>query len=216
MTEKVDLLASRLIHQADPPPTSVEIGNARNLRLDNDSVDVCVSSPPYCTRLDYVKASLGELAVLNVGVAATEPLREATIGSPVVRHLGGSLVTSGSDYVADLVGRIAGHDSKGSANYYAPWIAGYFDGMRESLAEVGRVLKPGGVAALVVQNSYYKDVCIDLPLAVEELSTAGGMRVKDRYSFEVPHLMTSINLRAKRHREVHPTSESLLILVKEI
>ena len=43
----------------------VSLGSSTALELPDESVDAVVSSPPYCTRLDYVKSTLPELASLG-------------------------------------------------------------------------------------------------------------------------------------------------------
>jgi hypothetical protein len=55
------------------------------LPLRSGSIEAVVSSPPYCTRIDYVRATLPELAVIGFpdGVI-TRRLREQMIGTPTI------------------------------------------------------------------------------------------------------------------------------------
>ena len=43
----------------------VGLGDSRRLPLKDDAVDAAVSSPPYCTRIDYTAATRIELAILH-------------------------------------------------------------------------------------------------------------------------------------------------------
>ena len=59
------------------------INQASSLQLPvaSGSIDAAISSPPYCTRIDYVKATLPELAVIGYPNGnVTRRLREMMIG----------------------------------------------------------------------------------------------------------------------------------------
>jgi hypothetical protein len=62
----------------------ISIGDARKLPLGASGVDLVVTSPPYCTRIDYVVSSSFELAALGVGrhSPAFLELRRASMGTP--------------------------------------------------------------------------------------------------------------------------------------
>ena len=174
----------------DPPITEFQIGNATDLGFALDRFDAVLTSPPYATRLDYVKGMLPELAVLGFQEEALSKLRANTTGTPVVRKLLGAPPHHGlieSESACVVLDRIKDHSSKGSRNYYYPWIQNYFLDLQESTKELARVTTNSGTICIVVQNSYYKDVPIDLQDIVIELFLAVGRRFRARRDYCAPN-----------------------------
>lgn len=75
----------------------------------------------------------------------------------------------------------------------------YFDSMFQSLGALRRVVKKGSPCGLVVQDSYYKDLHIDLARAVRELSEAQGWTQSERFDFKVPHRRAKLNPAARQY-----------------
>ena len=143
-------------------PTAKQIvGDARHLSLESGSINAVITSPPYLTRIDYVKATSAETAWL-FGIAQVRLSRENNMGAPVIRTKTATTRWPAKSLVADVVAEVASHTSYAAQNYYLKTIRQYFDDMFLSLSELHRVLKPGGIALLVVQNSYFKEVEIPL------------------------------------------------------
>src|ERR1035441_5995022 len=134
--------------------------------LADGSADFVLTSPPYCTRIDYVVSSSFELAAL--GICRNSPtfadLRRAAMGTPLARRGANrppDPAWPGS--VQHVLESIRTHASKSSASYYYKTYWQYFSDCGRSLGELRRCLRVGGAAVLVVQTSYYKDICVDLP-----------------------------------------------------
>jgi tRNA G10 N-methylase Trm11 len=140
----------------------VMIGDSRDMSLKHDVIDVVVTSPPYCTRIDYVVSTKPELLLLDHSEGEIDNLRRGNIGAPVIvnKDLGNQPVW-GELCNAFLQG-VANHASKASRSYYLPIYQQYFYDAERSLREIRRTLKKGGRAAIVVQSSYYKE--LELPL----------------------------------------------------
>lgn len=193
--------------------TKIEIASSTDLPLDDESVDAIASSPPYCTRLDYVKATLPELAVMGLTSDQVRALRNAMIGTPTMS--GTSALASPEMWgtkTPALINTITEHRSKASATYYKKYYLQYFSGMWASLNELLRVVKPNGNAVLVVQDSYYKDVHIDLPALIGDMSVAAGWSNWDRLDFPVPRTMAAINPRTRQYRQEFRATESAVVL----
>jgi hypothetical protein len=62
----------------------VGLGDSRRLPLEDGAVDAVVSSPPYCTRIDYGVATRPELAVLGAGEEDIKFLRDRMVGTPTM------------------------------------------------------------------------------------------------------------------------------------
>lgn len=64
----------------------MQMGNATKLKLECDSVDAIITSPPYCTRIDYAVATSLELALLRMSVDDYQKLRRSLIGTSTVER----------------------------------------------------------------------------------------------------------------------------------
>lgn len=62
------------------------LANSHTLPLQAASVDAIITSPPYCTRIDYAVATYVELAVLRIGGDRFSRLRQALTGSSTVQN----------------------------------------------------------------------------------------------------------------------------------
>src|SRR6266567_9381958 len=63
----------------------IDRASSVELPLPSNSIDAAVSSPPYCTRIDYVRATLPELAVIgHPNGRVIRRLRERMIGTPTI------------------------------------------------------------------------------------------------------------------------------------
>ena len=69
-----------------------------------------------------------------------------------------------------VLAAVEAHASKSSRNYYIKTLEQYFSDLISSLTEINRVVKPGARVVLVVQDSHYKDVHVDLPAVVTEMA----------------------------------------------
>lgn len=208
------ILRDKLTIDADAPTANITTADSRRLPIAGHAASLVVTSPPYCTRIDYVRATMPELAVLNVTAQSTRDLREQTFGTTAVRSLtkraNESQVELG-EYAKTLVASVAGHPSKGSERYYTPWIKQYVEDLQLSCGELHRVASPGAKACLVVQDSYYKEIHVDLQRLVSESLGASGWKFSDRFDFPVAITRSSMNPRALKHRTDRSANETLLV-----
>ena len=84
----------------------------------------------------------------------------------------------------------------------------------QSLSEIGRVLRPGGAAALVVQDSYYKDVHVDLPRLYVDCGASIGLVGEVTSSLRVSRALAQINSRSRMHRDKKQYEESVVVFEK--
>ena len=194
----------------DDPPSTIRTGFAARLPFDDATFDSCVTSPPYATRIDYVKSVLPELAVLGAKISDIRTLRRSSLGTPVVS---GERPTDNlvSPSAQDLVVRIMNHRSRGSKHYYAPWMATYFIGLQRGLKAMTRaVLSPGSIC-IVVQDSHYKELHVDLQRIVVEMLESTGRCLVERQDYKVTCNMALMNPRARRYLSSRKNLESLLV-----
>jgi tRNA G10 N-methylase Trm11 len=194
--------------------SEVRLGDSRELRLPASSVDLVVTSPPYCTRIDYAISTSFELATLGIGEQGErfDDLRRGSMGTPLVRPTVPSAATGFPEGVTTVLRAIQEHPSKSSKSYYYKTYAQYFADAIASLDELQRVLKSGASAVLVVQTSYYKDIYIDLPDLYLQMARATGMEASIAAEFNVTRFLAQINTRSTAHRSSTTPRESVLIL----
>lgn len=191
----------------------VMLGSSSAIPLEDSAAGACITSPPYCTRIDYVVLTRPELAVLGMGDDDDlRRLRDTSIGTPTIIGDTVAATDGWGDYVSTLVGMIEKHPSKASATYYRKFFVQYFDSMYRSLAELRRVLSDGAPCAMVVQDSYYKDIHIDLARALTEMAKGQGWTVDDRIDFAVPQVRAKMHPGSRRYRTTFTATESLVLL----
>jgi hypothetical protein len=175
-----------------------------------------LTSPPYCTRIDYTAATRTELAVLH-------PLLNETHETLAWQMTGSTKVAGHHIEVAATWGRtcsaflhaLKAHPSKASNGYYYKTHLDYFDKMSRSLAYCANALRAGGIAVLVVQDSYYKEVHNDLPRIISEMALAHNLRLKRREDFYFSRSMSGLNPRARAYGRRPGAVESVLCLQNE-
>lgn len=192
----------------------VEVGDSRSQPFADNSFDAVITSPPYLTRLDYVVGHLPELAVLGLSNEDISHLRERMIGTPkITTEFSPPVKLSPTSQC--VVKAIEDHDSYASASYYAKNVRQYFVGMAASLNELHRVTRPGGLAALVVQDSHFKDVHIDLAAALTDQAAHIGWKPLGRKDFTSVRSIAQLNTRAHEKARTTKPIESLILLSAE-
>jgi hypothetical protein len=191
-------------------PSRIAVGDSSAMPIDDDSVDAVITSPPYCTRIDYVVATRPELAVLGLSDDELRALRDRMIGTPTMNgEVGASLGAESTS----LLARIGTHNSRASAGYYRKFYAQYLRGMARSIAEIDRTARAGAPVVLVAQDSYYKDIHVDVPSLLAEMGVARGWDELGRHRFAVPpnRNYAAIHGRARAYRASTTATETVLI-----
>ncbi len=212
--DRVAYLSERLSigEEASPPvPVSIRTASAAALSFASGSFGASVTSPPYATRIDYVQSVLPELAVLGATSTDVESLRRLSTGSPVVKGVTKHTGALRSRYGCRVLRSIRSHASKGSKAYYFPWMSNYLKSLQGGLLETDRVVAANGPICIIVQDSHYKRIHIDLQRIVTEIMASSKRRLVARQDFEVQHHMARRNPRARQHLATRCNLESLLV-----
>jgi hypothetical protein len=208
--------ATQHLRPAQSPPDAINrldlehapklaVAHSTALPLLSRSVGAVISSPPYCTRIDYAVATSPELAVLGLTAPELRQLREAMIGSSTVRDDAPLADPRWGPTCSTFLKAVGQHPSKASPTYYRRNHLQYFDGLFRSLCELDRVLTPGAPCVLVVQDSHYKEVHNDLPTIVGEMGQALGWSVMERHDYpSTRHL-------GRVHRDTRATESALVL-----
>lgn len=208
-------VASRPALTRDTLDARLYRASSTRMPLPDGSVDLVLTSPPYCTRIDYAVATSIELAVLGLDANSFDTLRRSLLGTSTVPsdpltsskgRLGGTC-----DALLDAIKR---HQSRASASYYLKSHQQYFDGLDKSLAEISRVTKSGGGCIAIVQDSFYKEIHNDLPQIFVEAAAKHGLALARREDFQSSRSMVNLNTRSRQYVAKRQTMESVLILTR--
>jgi DNA methylase len=215
----------RAMHDAvrEPVPTMVRaqsvtatIGVAHSTQLptDDTSCDLVISSPPYCTRIDYAIKTKPDLALLGYGAEEIRSLRDKMLGTPTVPDVYRASNGEWGSYCEMVLDRIMTHKSKASLSYYWKTYAQYFEGLFKSIQELSRVLMPSGLCFLVVQDSYYKDVHVDLAQIADDMARSSQFSIEGRFNFPSTRTMAGLNSVSRTYQAGHSHVESILVWKK--
>lgn len=197
-----------------PGPALLTLGDSRSMCLADLSVNAIVTSPPYCTRLDYGRATMPELLILeSIGLASYAESRHKLMGAATARK--GSRKVSLGPSCEELLEKIRSHPSKASGTYYYQSHLVYFNDLAASIGEIARVLAPEGRVCMVVQDSYYKDIHNDLPKIVTEMASLSGIVLSEAFEYKKAKSMCGINKASLAYRAKRTPFEVALLLNKE-
>lgn len=192
----------------------LEVASSEAQPLDKQSIDIVISSPPYCTRIDYAMATCIELAILGYTMEKlNEKMRIEMIGTPKIHRKTPEPTIEWGPTCLGFLKDVREHGSRASKTYYYKTYTQYFDSVFASMGEIDRVLKDNGKCVLVVQDSYYKDVHNDLPSIFVEMGHHYNWSVDSRFVFKGSSLV-AINKRASRHQQSKKRTEEVLIFTK--
>ncbi|MCI0659724.1 MAG: hypothetical protein L0220_01485, partial [Acidobacteria bacterium] len=138
-----------------PQRASIQFGNAEALKLDNDSVDLLFTSPPYPSNaIDYMRAHKFSLVWFGHKIDDLSELRSQYIGGEKTTGYAFMDLPPATKRLTD---QIAETDAKKGL---ALWR--YYSEMRRVLTEAFRVLRPGSAAIFVVGSSVMRgiDTCV--------------------------------------------------------
>mgnify|MGYP006294681631 CR=1 FL=1 len=188
-----------------------------NIELPDNKFDLILTSPPYLTRLDYVKATLPELIFLSKidKLVNVDELRKRMLGTPLVGNYEGAILKQWGSNAARTLKAVKEHPSKASDGYYLKFYLKYFDKLYSSLSKLSRMLKEGSSMVIVIQNSYYKELVIDLVAIIKEMLMELGLKIDNEIKYKTRHSFVYLNKRAKHKFTSDDLAEYVLFFKKE-
>lgn len=157
---------NRLLLAPPSAGASVMMGDARSLKLSDGAADAVLTSPPYLNAIDYLRGHRMSLVWLGHKLGDLRAIRSASIGAERSPDAGAPVHAEVKGSLGDLGGLPRRHQKM--IDRYVADIVGL-------AAEVKRVLKPGGVATMVVGNSMLKGVFIRNSAVVSKALELQGM-----------------------------------------
>jgi len=146
---------------------SINFGDSQKLNLENDSIDLIITSPPYASNaIDYMRAHKFSLIWLGFKIEDLTKKRIEYIGSEAVTNY---LFEDLPDYTNKKVMEVSNVDAnRGKV------LKRYFSEMKKTLNEMYRVLKPGKAAIVVIGSSMMKGIDTQTHLCLAEIGTSVG------------------------------------------
>ncbi|SDQ92933.1 DNA methyltransferase [Pseudomonas moorei] len=195
--------------------SSIIVGDSTTFIRENYA-DLILTSPPYCTRIDYTAATRIELALIAplLGQSRDE-LSRKMIGSIKVPKIVCAPDINWGETCNAFIDKLRNHSSKASAGYYYKSHIDYFSKMARSMRGLAKSLKSGGGAVLVVQDSYYKDIHNDVASIVTEMAQFQGLTLFRREDFAQRNSMSGINTRSRKYNKPTGSVESVICFLKK-
>jgi len=167
LRQNLDSLPGRYF---DTIPARIDVGDAKKLPLNDSSVDLIVTSPPYPSNaIDYMRAHKFSLVWLGYAIDDLSQKRQRYIGSDATR---GDLLSLLPTHSENVVRTVTKEDvAKGRS------LRRYYTEMSEVLTEMYRVLKPGKAAIVVVGSSKIKGVDSDTGNCLKEIGEIVGFEI---------------------------------------
>jgi SAM-dependent methyltransferase len=194
---------------------TVGVSSSENLPIRANSVDLVLSSPPYCTRIDYGVATSPELAVLGLKMdTELRELRGKLIGTPTI-HDSPRLPDSTWGPACDaFLRQVARHPSRAAKSYYYKTYLQYFDAIARSVSEIARCIKPNGNCIIVIQDSYFKGIRADLATIFTEIASTSELMLSRQVDFTMSRTLAYINTKSRSYRPSSTSVESVLCYTK--
>jgi DNA modification methylase len=158
---------------------SVGFGDARQLPIDDGSVDIVITSPPYLNAIDYIRGHKFSLVWMKHSIGELRDVRATNVGTEV------AVKTEEQDMFAQRIMRVmcpvdalTPRDSR--------MLGQYVRDMKAVLAETQRVLRCGGKAVFVVGNCNLQTTFVQNSKCIETIARDLGMSVQKTRSRPLP------------------------------
>jgi hypothetical protein len=161
------------------PTTVVKCGDARQMGIDNSSIDIVLTSPPYLNGIDYMRCSKFSLVWMGYNISELREIRGASVGAER-----SSEEALDALWVQSVINHLRLKPTLSTHDYAI--LARYVWDMGQTLAETSRVLRRGGRAVYVVGESMIKGTFIPNSLIVTALGFNHGLVLVSRQSRALP------------------------------
>jgi hypothetical protein len=159
------------------PNAKITLGDARNLPIRANSIDLVLTSPPYINAIDYMRCSKFSLVWMGETTVRIRKIRNSSIGAEVGQCDDGEKIF---DVLKSL--KI---NSKLSTRHKAI-LRRFISDMDRVIQETSRVLVPGGKAIFVIGENALKGTYIRNSKIIAKLAAAAGLRLDTKSKRALP------------------------------
>ncbi len=160
------------------PSTCTYEGDARDLPIGNDSIDLVLTSPPYLNAIDYIRCSKFSLVWMGYSIDSLRRLRATSIGSESVRDITQNKLDTNHILNELKLNRLEARDKA--------ILRRYIGDISNSVSEVARVIKPGGRAVYVIGENTVKGIYIRNSHIVSAVAEISGLQLYERRLRKLP------------------------------
>jgi adenine-specific DNA methylase len=161
------------------PSPRVSVGDARNLEMDDDCIDIVITSPPYLNAIDYLRCSKFSLVWMGYNIPEIRKIRGENIGAESA-----SPEAIAAEWVQVIIRnlrltpRLNARDQR--------LLCQYIWDMNQAISETARVLRSGAPAVYVVGDSTIRGTFIRNSRIVSVLAHRHGLSLVSRHSRRLP------------------------------
>ena len=160
------------------PATSVHEGDARNLPLDDGSIDLVLTSPPYLNAIDYFRCSKFSLVWMGYSIEELRSRRSVSVGTEVGKEADKDHEIQDVFSALDLRPELDTRQKK--------ILTRYIDDIRRVVVETARVLVHEGQAVYVIGENTMRGTYIPNAIILETVGNIAGLRCIGKRSRELP------------------------------
>ena len=178
--EKIcDRLAKLYSENDDSSRVKVSQGDARKLRVEDDSIEAVITSPPYLNALDYMRGHKLSLVWLGYSIGTLAQVKAENVGIEKAPDKSHSIdlaheITKGLSCINKLERRKVNMIYRYSVDMY------------KVLSECYRVLNRNGQATFVIGNSCINEVFVENSKIINKAAAIVGFDLKKRTWRKIP------------------------------
>ena len=163
------------------PKVSIIGNDARDIALDDSSIDLAVTSPPYASAVHYVSVHKLEMYWLGL-INETAGLDSRIVGTSraYVADYGSWEPRTNLPELSNILTELMSKDKKSAYVVYK-----YFDEMRKSFDEVNRVLRRNGRYCMVVGENTFRRVRIPTYRVLAAVAHRSGFDLEKTFMYDV-------------------------------
>lgn len=155
----------------------IKLADARNTKINANSVSAIITSPPYVTSYEY--ADIHQLTGYWFDYFSNiKSFRKDFIGT---FYSNNKDLNSGVPIANEIVQKLDKISKKGAGE-----VANYFNDMLDVSKEMNRILSPGGVVCLVIGNTTMKKVKIKSAEAFAQMLYLQGLNIEEVIKRKIP------------------------------
>lgn len=159
--------------------STVQLGDARALDVQDESVDLIITSPPYLNAIDYLRGHKMSLIWFGHSIPELRAIRSNSIGAE--RALDGDALKQVAEMVKSIKGSVATPEKLPLAT-----ITRYAQDLTMFAGELFRVCKSGASVITVIGNSTLRGNYIQNDLLVRSAYESAGFGSTDRTERALP------------------------------
>ena len=163
----------------DCPPASMGFADARHLPIDDHSVDMVITSPPYLNAIDYIRGHKFSLIWMGHSIEKLRAVRATNVGTEVIAK-----AEIDDKLTEHIIGLMCPLDTLSLRS--TGMLRQYVRDMRAILSETKRVLRPAGKAVFVIGNCNIRETFVQNSKCIEGLAEELGMIVSKIRSRPLP------------------------------